>query len=147
MKRKEIEINLIKDKNVNQFYDPARMNNGGGYYQPCKKYEIILPSGKKLYFEYNDTSCGDFGARIFIGLYDTDKMPILTKYYDTVNRIPNVSFEYNGEYQNVIKYLYNKGYLNDWDLTPEWVNIGAWETVYWGVNKRLENLIQKIINY
>lgn len=30
MKRREIEIIIVEDKNVNQFYDPSRMNNGGG---------------------------------------------------------------------------------------------------------------------
>ena len=37
--KREIEVKLVRDENVNQFYDPSRMNNGGGYYQPCTKRE------------------------------------------------------------------------------------------------------------
>lgn len=94
MKRKEIEINLVKDENVNQFYDTNKMN---------------------------------IGTRIYIELSEKGGNIVLQKYYNTVNRVPDVSFKYTGEYQNVVKYLYDKGILTDWDLTPEWVNVGAWE--------------------
>lgn len=48
MKRRQIEIKLVKDENVNQFYDTERMNNGGGYFQPCTEREIILPKRNKI---------------------------------------------------------------------------------------------------
>lgn len=96
---------------------------------------------------YENTSCGDFGTRIYIELSEEGGNIILQKYYNTVNRVPDVSFKYTGDYQNVIKYLYDKDILTDWDLTPDWVNVGAWESVYWGVNMQMLGMLQKILSY
>lgn len=43
-------------------YDPRFSNNGGSYYQPT--YKVTFEDGSHITIE--DTSCGDFGDRIFV---------------------------------------------------------------------------------
>lgn len=45
---------------TNEFADPEKANNGGGYSQPS--IEIVFSDGVKCFI--NDTSCGDFGTRV-----------------------------------------------------------------------------------
>lgn len=44
-------------------YDPSACGNGGGYWQPYGDCTICLEDGAILRAEYDDTSCGDYGAR------------------------------------------------------------------------------------
>ena len=56
----------------------------GGIFNLAQEREIILPNGKELYLIYNDTSCRDFGTRIYIELGEKNGGIILQKYYNTV---------------------------------------------------------------
>lgn len=52
-----IEKNWVE---TNEFADPEKANNGGGYSQPSIELEFI--DGVKCFID--DTSCGDFGTRM-----------------------------------------------------------------------------------
>lgn len=64
----EIKILSQKSTEQNEFYDPARSNNGGGYSQPCR-VTVFEYEGEQYKFVFNDTSCGDFGSRFTKTLY------------------------------------------------------------------------------
>lgn len=48
--------------NTNEFYDPERAYNGGGYWQPSGGC-LIAVSGRVVVVEYDKFDCGDFGCR------------------------------------------------------------------------------------
>ena len=48
--------------NTNEFYDPERSYNGGGYWQPSGGC-LIAVSGRLVVVEYDKYDCGDFGCR------------------------------------------------------------------------------------
>ena len=48
--------------NTNEFYDPDRSYNGGGYWQPSGGC-LIAVSGRLVVVEYDKYDCGDFGCR------------------------------------------------------------------------------------
>lgn len=68
----EIKILSQKSTEQNEFYDPARSNNGGGYSQPCRE-TVFEYKGEQYKFVFNDTSCGDFGSRFTKTLYKDDE--------------------------------------------------------------------------
>lgn len=55
------KIIILKETQINEFYNPEKTNNGGGYDQNRVIFEL---NGIKGLFE--DTSCGDFGTRFFL---------------------------------------------------------------------------------
>lgn len=55
-------LHLVSRKETNEFYNPRRVNNGGGYSQPELTYKGHF-AGKPLEVIIQDTSCGDFGSR------------------------------------------------------------------------------------
>ena len=72
MELKEIKnFKLVEEKEQNNFYDESRSNNGGGYHQPYQKYEFEL-GGKEYNLVYDDTSCGDFGARFNLKIFEKE---------------------------------------------------------------------------
>lgn len=44
-------------------YDLSACGNGGGYWQPYGDCTVCLDGGVALNVSYDDTSCGDYGAR------------------------------------------------------------------------------------
>ena len=53
-------------KQDNPFYNPRFSNNGGGYDQPFSYWLIVDQNSKeKFYAIKEDSSCGDFGTRIY----------------------------------------------------------------------------------
>lgn len=67
MKKNYIALEL----QTNQFYNPERSCNGGGYYQ----FYRVIKRGKVVVI-IDDTSCGDFGARYDVIIFKNGK------YYD-----------------------------------------------------------------
>lgn len=59
-----LEIIALKKEEQNRFADINTANNGGGYSQP--KYEVSFNDGTVIIID--DTSCGDFGKRIYISV-------------------------------------------------------------------------------
>ena len=64
----EIKILEQVEHEQNEFYDPDKSNNGGGYSQPLKK-TIFEYEGEEYEFIYDNMSCGDFGRRYTKTLY------------------------------------------------------------------------------
>ncbi len=52
-------------------YDVDRCNNGGSYYQPTGG-AIFSVGGQLVTVEIDDTSCGDFGSRVYVSIEDGD---------------------------------------------------------------------------
>ena len=77
-------IKLIEEREQNSFFDERKQNNGGGYHQPFKKYSFEYNNNYTLV--YDDTSCGDFGCRYSVSIYNQDNKTI----YDfSVDRVSN----------------------------------------------------------
>ena len=55
-------IKSIVSHETNEFANPRFANNGGGYSQP--EYKVEFSDGE--IFKIQDTSCGDFGSRVFV---------------------------------------------------------------------------------
>lgn len=51
-------------------YDADRCNNGGSYYQPTGG-ALFAVDGQPVTVEIADSSCGDFGSRVYVSI-DTD---------------------------------------------------------------------------
>ena len=49
---------------TNPHYDPDTANNGGGYWQFSGGIVVDL-NGQLVTVEVDDTSCGDFGSRVY----------------------------------------------------------------------------------
>ena len=78
-------IILIEEREQNDFFDKRKQNNGGGYHQPFKKYSFEY-NNKTYTLVYDDTSCGDFGCRYSVSIYNQDNKTI----YDfSVDRVSN----------------------------------------------------------
>lgn len=61
-------INIIKEEELNSYYDERRTRNGGGYHQPQYTFEYGEWTGT-----FTDTSCGDFGTRYTLGMTNGSK--------------------------------------------------------------------------
>ena len=48
-------------------YDADRCNNGGSYYQPTGG-ALFSVGGQLVAVEVDDSSCGDFGSRVYISI-------------------------------------------------------------------------------
>lgn len=48
-------------------YDADRCNNGGSYYQPTGG-ALFSVDGQPVAVEIDDSSCGDFGSRMFVSI-------------------------------------------------------------------------------
>ena len=77
-------IILLEDREQNSFFDERKQNNGGGYRQPLKKYSFEYEN-QKYTLVYNDTSCGDFGCRYNVSIYDQNNKTIYDYDIDKVN--------------------------------------------------------------
>ena len=124
---KLIRIKLIREEELNSFYEPSKSNNGGGYHQPHHEYQIRLKN-KNFVLIKKDTSCGDFGKRIHIIVKDEFGNSIFNFYEDEINK--EVSSWYSYHYPGLIRYLINEGYLNVRHVLKRFVSVGAWES-YW----------------
>lgn len=109
---KEVKnFKLVEEKEQNSFYEPSRSNNGGGYHQPYQKYEFEL-DGKEYNLVYDDTSCGEFGARFNLKIFEKENSA-------------NLLLELNVDEvkQNSKDYI-NEIYANEDLLTEEmWYNL------------------------
>jgi hypothetical protein len=52
---------------TNPHYDPDTANNGGGYWQFLGGIVVAL-NGQLVTVEVDDTSCGDFGSRVYFSV-------------------------------------------------------------------------------
>lgn len=78
-------IILLEEKEQNDFFNPEKSCNGGGYHQPFKKYSFEY-NNQNFTLVYDDTSCGDFGCRYSVSIYNQDNKTI----YDfSVDRVSN----------------------------------------------------------
>ena len=72
--------------NTNEHYDPSLAHNGGGYWQPSGEVEFStgLFNGTIYHItvQYIDTSCGEFGSRIFYGIRSSDNHMWVVAYND-----------------------------------------------------------------
>jgi len=75
-----LSIVNIKEENMNEHYNPEKSNNGGGYYQPT--IEVDFNDGVQIIIE--DTSCGEFGTRISVSMYDANHTYISGAIYGTM---------------------------------------------------------------
>lgn len=136
-----VKIELIENKEQNQFANVRTCNNGGGYFQPFKKY-LIKINKKQFVLEYSDTSCGDFGGRHSYNLRDSYNNAIYNYYSDYVSRVPRQDIYWEGEYPALIQYLIKEGYLPS---EYEEIEVGAWESYkYVCYNYRLRWLVNNI---
>ena len=78
-------IVLLEEKEQNSFFDERKQNNGGGYHQPLMKYSFEYDN-KNFTLVYDNTSCGDFGCRYSVSIYNQDNKTI---YYYNVDRVSN----------------------------------------------------------
>ncbi len=62
------KIVSIKKTETNRFYDPEKVNNGGGYSQPL--YNIFFDDDRLCIMDY---SCGEFGTRYYAVLDSTNQ--------------------------------------------------------------------------
>jgi hypothetical protein len=79
-------IILLEDVEQNDFYNPEKSYNGGGYHQPLVKYSFEY-NGENYILTYNSTSCGDFGSRYYVRISRTKDNK--TIYDFDVDRINN----------------------------------------------------------
>ena len=75
-----LSVTNIKEENMNESYDPEMSNNGGGYYQPT--IEVDFSDGVQIVI--CDTSCGEFGTRIGVSMYDANHTYIAGAMYGTM---------------------------------------------------------------
>lgn len=80
----------------NEFANPDRAQNGGGYFQPYLEFEFDY-DGSHYRFIIDDTSCGDFGERYSKSLIkiDGDKLVGVAGFY--LNNMESDA-GYNGPY-------------------------------------------------
>lgn len=112
MELKEIKnFKLVEEKEQNSFYKPSRSNNGGGYHQPYQKYEFEL-DGKEYNLVYDDTGCGDFGARFNLKIFEKE---------NSANLLLEINVD---EVKQNSKDYINEIYANEDLLTEEmWYNL------------------------
>ena len=67
---KDVKVVSMKEEEQNRFADINTANNGGGYHQP--KYEALFSDG--TFIIVSDSSCGDFGKRIYISVEKNGKI-------------------------------------------------------------------------
>lgn len=65
MKKNQHEFEILKVEEQNRFFDSRKSCNGGGYHQPLIDFKF---NGIEGYI--SDSSCGDFGERIYIEYKD-----------------------------------------------------------------------------
>lgn len=61
-----LNCEMVRDDEQNEHYDVRTSNNGGGYHQPFRVWDLMILEDEtvvKYRFTYDDTSCGDFGDR------------------------------------------------------------------------------------
>lgn len=58
-------IKLLEEREQNDFFEPSKSCNGGGYHQPLIKYSFEYEN-ETYTLTYNNTSCGDFGSRYYV---------------------------------------------------------------------------------
>lgn len=67
--KNNVKIKSVVFAQLNEDYNPQKMNNGGGYFQP--QYKIYLNKGRKVVV--NDYDLGEFGGSWEVAFYQNDK--------------------------------------------------------------------------
>lgn len=100
------KITILSVEQQNDFYDPARASNGGGYDQPLTKF-----SYKGIEGTLDDRSCGDFGQRFDVEWngasysYDSVGTDYEVSDFDMNNKEHRDFVEtFNKEFSNTIRY-------------------------------------------
>ena len=112
------KIKILEKEEIqqNDFYDPSKSNDGGGYYQP-RKTTIFEYEGKIYKFVYDDTSCGDFGDRFTKALYLDDKVLAQLEVNQlSVEDINRSDFSWRNPLHVA---LYEAGLLKKWNFCDE----------------------------
>ena len=109
--KKEIELVITKKEEQNPGADANKCSNGGGYFQPYLE-GLIKFKGKELNFILSDTSCGHFGTRYTLDIYDHGS----SVYYMHVDNVGNSKneTEWSGHYQNVLDWVSIDTFLGDY---------------------------------
>lgn len=89
---KEYDIN-ITTADYAPCYDPSACGNGGGYWQPYGDCTIRLEDGKILNVSYDDTSCGDYGARWDMSI--SYKLDCWQLHVDEIGTTPEMEADYD----------------------------------------------------
>lgn len=96
-------IVLIEEREQNSFFDERKQNNGGGYHQPLKKYSFEY-NNQKFTLVYDDTSCGDFGCRYNVSIYNQENKIV----YDfSVDRVSNREDELDFSDEFDVNFFFN----------------------------------------
>lgn len=103
---KVTQMKLVKEEQLNPYYNPDLASNGGGYDQPYFKYVGII-AGQKAEVNITDTSCGDFGER-----WDIDVQSNGKRMFCSINRMDNEPNEYCMGTHNFTKEFRNE--FKDW---------------------------------
>ena len=101
---KDIKLIILEEIEQNPSIDINRCSTGGGYFQPHIE-GVIKFKNKSLQFVLNDTSCGDFGNRFTLDIYNRNQI-IYSNSVDEVGKwIGDYNTFWSGDYQNVLDWL------------------------------------------
>lgn len=104
------KIFITAEKEQNEFYNSSKANNGGGYHQPYYEGFIFDRDNEDRYFfQFSNTSCGDFGTRYEIEVYQVSfnnvKNTVASAYFGSmiIHSFAYSSFDSENELHNNIK--------------------------------------------
>lgn len=114
-------INIESVKELNNFIDVNKANNGGGYSQPQIIYSGYFDN-RSIIVTITDTSCGEFGTRYSVDVEHKNKH---YEYY--YNSIGDRIEEYGNIPQDISDMIYNiTSYWCDYDVSKD----ASFEDVY-----------------
>ena len=116
-------IILLEDVEQNDFFNPEKSYNGGGYHQPLTKYSFEY-NGEDYVLTYNSTSCGDFGSRYYVRITRTkDDKTIYDFDVDNVSRNREDELYFSDEFD--VSFFYN---LLDSEL-KEYIDFNSYDEI------------------
>lgn len=116
-------IILLEDVEQNDFFNPEKSYNGGGYHQPLTKYSFEY-NGEDYVLTYNSTSCGDFGSRYYVRITRTkDDKTIYDFDVDNVSRNREDELYFSDEFD--ASFFYN---LLDSEL-KEYIDFNSYDEI------------------
>lgn len=116
-------IILLEDVEQNDFFNPEKSYNGGGYHQPLTKYSFEY-NGEDYILTYNSTSCVDFGSRYYVRITRTkDDKTIYDFDVDNVSRNREDELYFSDEFD--ASFFYN---LLDSEL-KEYIDFNSYDEI------------------
>lgn len=116
-------IILLENVEQNDFFNPEKSYNGGGYHQPLTKYSFEY-NGEDYVLTYNSTSCGDFGSRYYVRITRTkDDKTIYDFDVDNVSRNREDELYFSDEFD--ASFFYN---LLDSEL-KEYIDFNSYDEI------------------